>query len=241
VTSHRFRFFIPVDGDVGTDVDLADEDARHLRVVRAGPGELIEVVDAAGTTFSARVLAGGRAHLERVQVSALEVGAGSIVLYAGVLAGQRWDQLLDGAVQAGATMVVPLVQSTRELQAVERRSVRAERVIVAAAKQSKRTMLPTVGPAIRYADLAGLDVPGIVCDELATEPLLSVVSTLPAELAPVNIVVGAASGLPRPLVAGLVEAGWRSASLGATVLRSELAAAVAVSCVSQASMRPVAD
>lgn len=217
----------------GGEVGLAEPDAHHLRVVRAGAGEPIEIVDAAGVVFAARVASEGRVQLERV-VQCGEPGLPAIVLYAGVLAGQRWDRLVDGAVQAGATRIVPLVQSTRERQGVERRAERAARVVAAAAKQSKRTTLPQIAGPMRYADLPG-EPPGIVCDERGTTALLEILKG-PPRAGALSIVVGAASGLPRVLVEDLAAHGWRIALLGPTVLRSELAAAVAVSCAVQAQM-----
>ena len=51
----------------------------------------------------------------------------------------------------------------------------------------------------------------------------------------VAVVVGAASGLADVLIEELRANGWLRAGLGPSVLRSELAAAVAVSCVVQAA------
>jgi 16S rRNA (uracil1498-N3)-methyltransferase len=237
--AHRFRFFVEGARSAGEVVDLAPGDVQHLRVLRLRDGAPVEVVDGSGQVFDADVVAGRRAHLHRL-VDALRSDLPEIVLYAGVLPGQRWDALVDGAVQAGASVIVPVVQSSREQAQVERRAARATRVAEAAAKQAKRVRLPRVAAPIRLRDLPG-GARGIVLDERATRPLVDLdvgACVLPPEgtddgASTLSLLVGPAAGLPVEASDELQDGGWTAASLGPTILRSELAAAVAVACALQ--------
>lgn len=234
MATHRFRFFLDATGAVGDEVELCAEDARHLRVIRAAPGVQVEAVDARGALFDAVVTGASSVELVALRREGPD-DVPPVVLYAGVLAGNRWDALLDGAVQAGATRIVPLAQSSRELMQVERRAARARRVIEAAAKQSKRIVLPEVAEAIRYAELVDV-APGVVLDERTDRALIDLLAAHGQASGELAVVVGAASGLPLALVRELSDAGWQLGSLGPTVLRSELAAAVGVSIAVQSQL-----
>jgi 16S rRNA (uracil1498-N3)-methyltransferase len=142
-----------------------------------------------------------------------------------IAAGQRWDTLIDGVVQAGVGSITPVAANARELDRIAARSDRAARVALAAAKQAKRSRVPEIFPALTTADLVD-GPPGIVFD---TETRDSLIDIEPAN----RLFVGPVEGIDRAVVDQLVEAGWRRASLGPTVLRSELAAALAVSITIQ--------
>jgi len=234
--SHVFRFFAEGNGVPGGRLELLREEDAHVRVLRLSEGDPVEVVDAAGRLWSATLAAGGGALLD-VVLQEREL-LPDITLYAGLGASQAWDALVDGAVQTGVARIVPVVASPRAADKAAKRLERSARVARAAAKQAKRLCLPTIAPPVALADLAkvGAEAPRVVLATGSPVTLASWAVTVPLPGGrPISILVGASDGLPDDLVEQLVAAGWTRCGLGPTVLRSELAAAVAVAILAQST------
>lgn len=226
-----FRFFVDVEGSRGKTIELSAEDARHARVLHgARAGTPIEVVTACANLWRAEFDgASGRVTLIESRGLVREVG---IALFASVTVGGRTDELVDAAVQAGATWVRPVVRSERDRSKVAARTERLNRIAHTAAKQAKRAAIPAVDPPLvttEVVEAGALIGPGFVIDPAADEPLDVVLDREWTDSdVPIVLLVGAADGFPDGLVDQLVAAGWMRARLGPTILRAELAAAVAV-------------
>ena len=233
---HRFRFFVAGSCQIGGTTALAPHDAAHVRVLRLGEGDLIEVVDAdarcwAGTLDAARTGVAIRELASEVP----EPREPEIHLYAGALVGNRFDQLVDHAVQAGATRIVPIAWTGREASRLVERADRLQRVALAAAKQAKRQRIPLVDVPQLAGELAGRSCRSdgatcIVLDSAAHWGLHQAVEAAPASHA-VHLLVGPAGGIDAEMLGRFRAAGWEPARLGNSVLRSELAAGVAVATV----------
>lgn len=237
--THRFRFFVSAsDLTPGIVVPLHSRDVQHLRVVRLGDGDTVEVVDADQRVWQALITADGAS--VRIIAGAVEDDDGDtraarpcIELLAGVIAGGRFDQLVDAAVQAGGDRIVPVAKTRAEATRIDARRDRLQRVSLAAAKQSKRRVIPTLCDAVLVSDAETWRVPGIVLDANARMPLLGVLDDLAvsARTATVRVYVGSADGIDARHIDALVEGGWRAARLGTPIARSELAAALTIAMV----------
>lgn len=222
--AHRFRFFVDVPGASGTVVTLSVADAEHVRVLRLTDGDRIEAVDVDGRIWNGELV--GASEVRLTDIVAEARAAREIELVTGALTGNRFDELVDGATQAGATSIVPLITNARDRDRLTQRRERLQRLAVAAAKQSKQARIATVTDPIDEDALLQRG-PGIVFDASATESLLDI--ELPSS--EIRIVIGPADGLDPVLVSRLVDAGWRLAKLGSSILRAELAAPVATAIV----------
>ncbi|MCW2949194.1 MAG: rRNA ((1498)-N(3))-methyltransferase [Thermoleophilia bacterium] len=237
---HRFRFFTTNVGMAGTRVELSSADAAHLAVLRLATGDSVEIVDAAAVVWEGAIAAGGLVTLRApLPIEAPRV-LPRIDLIAGALVGGRFDELVDGAVQAGASSIVPFASRTKDAARLEQRHERLQRVALAAAKQAKRTDVPQIAAPIDREDVLAR-VPGIVLDAGAADTLETVLlagrAAGDAVVSGWTVLVGPAEGLAPTFVAQLLDAGWRGARLGPTVLRSELAAAVSVAMISMHAAR----
>ncbi|MCB0880022.1 MAG: 16S rRNA (uracil(1498)-N(3))-methyltransferase [Thermoleophilia bacterium] len=222
---HVFRFFVDVPGTPGARIELAASDQHHARVLHgAQTQERVEVVDRDGVAWSAAFDGTSGAVMLDEQVG--ELHDPQVELLAFVTVGGRTDELVDAAVQAGATRIVPIVASDRDRAKVEQRAERLARVATSAAKQAKRAAVPTVVQPIGVDDLRALP-PGIVVDADADE-LLDGALVARGSSTPTRLLIGGASGFPAGLVDELAATGWHRARLGHSILRAELAAAVAV-------------
>jgi RsmE family RNA methyltransferase len=232
---HVFRFFVDSSGGPGARVQLAAPDVEHLRVLRLEAGAKVEVVDANRVSWVATVddAAPGIVVLGDIGVAVVEP---VIELFACVRVGGRYDDLVDAAVQAGATRVVPIVTCARDAERIGARHARVTRIAATAAKQAKRGSVPVVEQPVSVDELL-VGPPGIVVAPDAPDLLDAVVGSLEAG-STVRLLVGAADGFPDGLVAQLVDAGWTRGRLGPTILRAELAAAVAVAIAAMHATTP---
>jgi 16S rRNA (uracil1498-N3)-methyltransferase len=228
---HVFRCFSGRVHRPGDTVALSEPDAAHFKVVRLRPGDTVELADAAGAVWTASVI---DTHQVEVLTQLQPAGSGiDMELIAGVLSGQQWDTLLDGATQAGVTRIVPLVHDQRSLERIRQRQERGERVIAAAARQAKRRRVPVLAPPL-HIDAIGEVKPGIVCVEHAPDAL-RMCEAVQAATTHVRLLVGPAEGFDAQLVETLTGRGWVRVTLGSSVLRAELAAAVAVAMARDAA------
>jgi len=238
---HRFRFFTRDVGLPGVRVQLAPSDAAHLAVLRLDAGDTVELVDATGVVWEAAVppdTAAGFVTLgQPVLADPARPQLPRIDLVAGALVGGRFDELVDGAVQAGASSITPFAVAAKEARRLADRHDRLQRIATAAAKQAKRREVPRISAPLDRAGLLALE-PGVVLDAAADAPLDLMLQQLDharrdlgGALVGYTVLVGPAEGLSGELVAELVSAGWRAARLGPTILRAELAAAVTVAAV----------
>ena len=163
--AHRFRFFAEGAGSEGVRLALTGADAEHMRVLRMNDGDIVEVVDTTGSVWSGHVR--GASEVKLI-VCLAQHGDPSrpIELIAGALIGGRFDELVDGAVQAGASTITPLVGGRRDLERLSARRARLQRIARAAAKQSKRSSLPDVTEPID-ADALLAGPAGIIIDPAA--------------------------------------------------------------------------
>ena len=221
---HVFRFFVDAVGAPGAALPLAAADAQHADVLRLASSDVVEVVDSGGAVWEATITS-GTATLG-VRRTAASARRRDIVLVAGALVGGRFDELVDAAVQAGATSIVPLAHAPRDRERLGARRARLERIARSAAKQAKRDVVPTIGAPISPDELPAH---GIVVDPAAPQLLDAVVRASSREgVDPITLLVGSADGLDAALVDRLAGSGWQRGRLGPTILRSELAAGVAV-------------
>ncbi len=222
---HAFRFFVDEVGAKGAIVPLSEFDARHARVLHGAQTEaLVEVVDGDGVLWTGRFDGpAGRVVLEQ-RIGA--IAEREVELLAFVTVGGKTDELVDAAVQAGATRVVPVVRSERDRAKVDARADRLTRIATSAAKQAKRARVPEVATAVGVEDVLAL-APGVVVDPSAPSTLDAVLSGI-GTADPVRLLIGAADGFPAGLVEQLADAGWQRGRLGPSILRAELAAALAV-------------
>jgi 16S rRNA (uracil1498-N3)-methyltransferase len=245
MSRHRFFLIEPFPApQVGAvfDAPLSAEDLRHaLRALRLRVAEEIDVVEPGGTVWRVRVTAVGEDSLGVALLEALENGREpDVTLVFGVLKGGKNDDVIEGAVEVGATGLQPVlfVRSIVRLDADKRaeRGDRWRRVAQAAAKQSKRAAIPTVAdpiPGARLPELlGGFDAVLVAWEDAAAEGVSARLGALqlPAD-ARVAIVVGPEGGLSAEEVAALELAGALSCTLGATILRAETAGVVATALV----------
>ncbi len=218
--THVFRFFLP-DGEPaepGTERALSAADARRTaRVLRLREGEPVEVADAGGRVFAARMAQDGRVLIERLVAEPPPAAPLAVRL---ALTGPRADTAVEKLVELGVERIGPLETAHKRRDA---RTDRWQRIAAAAAAQAKRPRVPAIEPVMRLDEALR---PGAVM--LSHEqPDGSLDDALARAGRPVVLLVGPESGFAEAEHAAARAAGVPVATLGDIVLRTETAAIAA--------------
>jgi len=228
------RFLIRPDGIAGERVTFTPEETRHLtRVLRRGPGDVIEAFDGRGNVLTVRLARVGRV-AEGVLLASAPLQSESplhLTLVQGIPKGDKMEDIIRMATELGASRVVPLL-TARTVMRVEpgrgrTRLTRWQRVATEAAKQTGRAIVPEVTAPQRLAEwIAARESHALlVCLwEDARAPLGPQLPTWPVSRA--AVVVGPEGGLERAEADALRSAGAIVGGLGPRILRTETAGPV---------------
>lgn len=214
---------------------LTGPEGRHAATVRrVRPGESVLLTDGRGRRAEARVTATAKAEVELDVQPAVTVAepAVRVTLVQALPKGERGELAVELATEAGVDAVVPWSarrcvtrwSDERAVKGVARWTATARE----AAKQSRRSWVPTVRPVASTRQVAALvaaaDV-ALVLHESATGGLAAVDLPVRGE---VLLVVGPEGGIDDDELAAFTAAGARTVRLGPQVLRTSTAGVVAL-------------
>jgi 16S rRNA (uracil1498-N3)-methyltransferase len=217
----------------GETVRLEAEEGRHLRALRLHRGDPVLLLDGEGGRARCSVTEVERGEA-RLLVESMVFDEGErapyIVLALAILADRgRFEWAVEKAVELGVAEIIPL-RSERTEGRFNRD--RAERIAIAALKQSQRGYLPLLHEPRSFASLlSGLgacDLP-LICHESAPtdDTFVSLSKGFPSS-GKILIMIGPEGGFSDAEVDAARSASARVISLGPARLRAETAAIVAV-------------
>jgi 16S rRNA (uracil1498-N3)-methyltransferase len=234
----RRRFF--VEQFVGNTATVEGETAHHLgRVLRAQQGQLYELSD------GQRVCLG---RIERVTRDRIDFALTEelpshqpsldVTLLLSVVKFDAFELGLEKATELGVSRIVPLAPARSEkalLAAAGKRASRWSKILVEASQQSRRVRVPSLDPvtppqkAFASADSTVKIMLSERADATALRELLARVKTLQVTLA-----VGPEGGWTDQEFEAARNAGFREASLGKLILRTETAVIAALASLNYA-------
>jgi 16S rRNA (uracil1498-N3)-methyltransferase len=236
----RRRFF--VDQFTGNTAALEGDAAHHLgRVLRAQPGQLYELSDGERVRLG-RIEKVAR---DRVDFALLEEIPAhqptlDVTLLLSVVKFEAFEWAIEKATELGVSTIVPLAAARSEkalLAAAGKRADRWQKILAEAAQQSRRVRVPALPslaqPAQAFAEHAESAVK-IMLSERSDAPALRRV--LPAESTQTQAIlaIGPEGGWTDTEFAAAQGAGFREASLGKLILRTETAVAAALASLNYA-------
>ena len=243
------RCYLPPDRWAGEQVELGEDESKHLAgVLRAQAGERIELLDGAGRTGAAEVVA---PHKKRTAIRILSQErkvpfAPRRILAQALVREQKMDWLIQKAVELGVHAIWPLQtdHAVVKIRAEEtgRKAARWQAIALAACKQSGNPWLPEIAPprplAAALAALRGL--PGAACFGALQEgavPLPELFARLRREACPqVAAFIGPEGDFSPGEVEALRTAGVQPVTFGPIVFRVETAALFVLSALQYAWM-----
>lgn len=245
----RRRFFAPPNAFApdGSTVELAPEEARHLRdVLRLARGEEAFVFDGEGREFRCRIKESGRnsatLSVEGRAEAARPESTLSLTLGLALLKGEKFDLVVQKATELGVRRIIPVVTKLadvrlRDAADGERRVTRWQRIALEACKQSGRALVPEVSPPLLYASLVAdssfeREDWRVMFAERDGAGWNETLKNLQAQPLAVTALVGSEGGWTDEELALAKSAGWSVLTLGGRILRAETAA-IAVTALLQ--------
>ena len=231
----RRRFF--VDAFAGGTACLAGDAAHHLgRVLRAEPGQLYELSDG-NCVFLARVerVSGASVDfslLEKLPAPAVSI---EIVLLLAIVKFDRFEWALEKATELGVNAIVPLAAERSEkalVSATRKRAGRWRKILLESAQQARCLRLPSLRdvmrPAVAFGECAA-SVKALLSERRSAVPVRAIFSEAASKMTegkpPQRIIlaIGPEGGWTEEEFEAASAAGFREASLGQNILRTETA------------------
>jgi 16S rRNA (uracil1498-N3)-methyltransferase len=234
------RCFITPSDWTGDEITLSPEESHHLlHVLRARPGQTIEVFNGAGGTGLAevRAVAGKCVTVAVRERRSVPRPAAQFTLVQALPREQKMDLIVQKATELGAAAIVPVltehaVVRLKPDQAAEKQE-RWTRIVLNAAKQSGVAWLPEVRtPQPLSAFLASRPAfDAFLLGSLAegAEPVGDVLRRIRGSARTIAFAVGPEGDFSAGEIDAFRAAGAVPVSLGASVLRAETAALYALS------------
>lgn len=244
---HTFRYVVAGELSPGREVALTADDAHHLvRVVRREAGDTVELIDAAGGLWEARVVALHPA-VVRAEAPREAPPAAPVRLCVGHLDARGLDLVAEKATELGVgEMVVATTSRLRrrpDSAAWTRRAARLDRVVAAATRQCGRAGLMPVRGLVPFEAIVA-DTPagtGFLIDPRGDAPLAGALRPPREGGPPVTVAVGPEAGFSPQEVEAARSAGWLICTLGPHILRAETAAIAAATLAVAAAGHPGAE
>jgi len=223
----RRRFF--VEKFEAQRAKLRGEAAEHLgRVLRAEPGQLYELSDGEqvwlGRIEKISRTAIGFALIEQI---AAEESALRIKLLLSIVKFDRMEWCLEKATELGVTEIVPLAAARSEkalILAAAKRSSRWRKIMIESAQQSRRLRPPLLAEIAKVEDAfsaANESVKIMLSERADASPLRAILHGVSAK--EVCLAIGPEGGWTDAEFAAAAKSGFREASLGREILRTETA------------------
>jgi 16S rRNA (uracil1498-N3)-methyltransferase len=131
-----------------------DEFVHCIKVLRHKLGDIIELTDGKGNFAKAKInsIAKRSAELEILDLKKIEKKSPQLILaVAPPKSKNRWDFLIEKAVEAGVDRIIPFTSKNSERQKMN--FERAEKLMRSAALQSKRIIHPKITELMKFEEL----------------------------------------------------------------------------------------
>jgi len=233
VTETIRRAFVPLTPVPGARVELDPDESHHVaRVLRLKAGDALAVFDGKGREWTATIEVSLRDHVT-VVVGAERGGSVEpklhVVLFQALTRPEKIEWVLQKGTEIGVSTFRLIASHRVEAPSPSpTRLARYERIVMEACKQSGRRCLPAL--ALGPLETPGNGVIAILLAHAAGVAALGTVLAGP-KAREVWLAVGPEGGFSEEEIEAAASSGWRRASLGPRVLRTETAGAVAAAIV----------
>ena len=240
----QHRFYVPPTQIFDDTVCIRGTDVWHLsKVLRLSKGDEVIVFDGAGREY--RVVLGKRKPREVLGaiVEQWEQDNESplrLTLVQGVPQARKMDLIVQKASEIGVNHIVPVQTERSDIQRKQKtlsdekaahKLDRWTRIGIEAAKQSRRTAIPTISPLVTFdawlAQPPTADLRLVLWEQAdQTRTLKQALGEQPSAAQSAVVVIGPEGGLTAAEVEHLRARGYQPVSLGTRILRTETAGLV---------------
>lgn len=238
------RFFIRKDQLQFPFAVLSGEEHHHLRTVsRIRTKDQVWLFDEHGTSYRARVdeISRTSTHLFILEKKKEKIPKTRITLAQALLKVKKMDLIVQKLTELGVTTFIPMITSRTVIkidERAEKKQTRWEKIVIEAAKQCGRSLLPDIQPP--------LHLESVINDRKETEKLflsdkaerylkeiLLFQPSIEASFPPssVIILVGPEGGWTEEEETAILKRDFKAVNLGQSTLRSETAAIVSTAMI----------
>jgi 16S rRNA (uracil1498-N3)-methyltransferase len=227
---------VPQGVTAGRRERVTADEQHHLRVRRAGAGDLVALRDGEGLVGTGRLVASGKEWMVEVEAVEQRPRPAPLTLAIGAGDRERFSWLVEKAAELGATRVVPLetertggvATRLRATHLAKLRSQALEAIKQCGAAWALQVEAPV--PLVEFATTTGGGLRWLA-DAAGEAPPAALNGT------PVTVVIGPEGGLSASEHSMLARAGYRPIMLAPHTLRFETAALAATAVVTTARLR----
>jgi len=230
----RFMYKIYAQLPSSGSLILSEEESKHLcKVMRKTVGDRVLILDGKGKKATAKI---SIAHAKKAEVSILEIETtgrrSSIELNIAIAPTKnlnRIEYFVEKATEIGIDFIQPIlcVQSERKVLKTDR----LEKIAIAAMKQSGQVFLPKIAELLPVMEFVKNNPNGLIAycpDHLTNPQLLNEVKNRDS----IAILIGPEGDFTQEEVNFALENGYKTVSLGKSILRTETAGVYATTLIS---------
>lgn len=215
----------------GDDAWLLDQNAAHLfRVLRVKTGQRFEVVAEGVVRMGTVVFAAEHEVKFHLDEDVVGVPLPDVAVFLSIFKFDRMEWALEKLTELGVTRIVPVIaerSGNHLVKAAVARVPRWRKIVHEASQQARRVASPEIGAPAKLNDVVtSVEGHRIVLSE--SEESVSLKSALTGCSAPLALAFGPEGGWTAEEILMFRDTGWKTASLGSTILRAETAAIAAV-------------
>lgn len=239
------RFFLLSEKPQNGSFEISGDDAKHISFsLRMRCGEHLTVCDGEGMDYDCEITSMDGKTVQLTVVSSHPTETESPVktrLYQSVPKGDKFDYIVQKAVELGVSEIVPVYSSRcivkPDAKSEEKRIARLGKIAEEAAKQCGRGIVPQILPHMRYADaVRSCGENAFVCyeDEKAYSMKAYLYEFSEKGGKTLSFFVGPEGGYTPEEISLASQNGIASVKLGARILRSETASGFVLSSITYA-------
>ena len=225
------RYFSETPLSQATSVLLEGAEAQHLtRVMRAQPGDVVELFDGTGWQWTAEIQELSRNNVTLKILDGRQADREPDILLTIAIAipkGDRQKWMIEKLVELGVRKVIPLITDRAMAQPVEKALIRLRNYVIGSSKQCGRNQLLEIGTAEPFTDLLQrrADHRFIAHPQVTGESVACLnVRDFNVAAGEVLMAIGPEGGFTAEEIQQAAEKQWSMVGLGNRILRTETAA-----------------
>lgn len=235
------RFFVDKTNIDNGNFHIDGDDAKHIgKVIRLREGDIIELCDSQGMDYIGIITHMDRDKIYgRIEKSYPSISEPSckLTLYQGIPKGDKMDTIIQKSVELGVYSVVPVMTERTVVKFksqvdIDKKTTRWQRIAKEAAKQSKRSIVPSVLEPISFTEALGRRHQ-LMIFFWEEEQNLSLKDRLASihSIEDIGIFIGPEGGFSTDEAICAKDSGWHVTTLGPRILRTETVSLAAISAI----------